>query len=70
MNKFGRSMPFIVMFVCALIMVVVILCDIGLTMQIGSLICLSMLSGVSGTLLVEIIKEIKGDKDNEKKQVD
>lgn len=67
MNKFGRSMPFIVMFVCALIMVVVILCDIGLTMQIGSLICLSMLSGVSGTLLVEIIKEIKGDKDNEKK---
>lgn len=67
MNKFGRSMPFIVMFVCALIMVVVILCDIGLTMQIGSLICLSMLSGVSGTLLIEIIKEIKGDKDNEKK---
>lgn len=67
MNKFGRSMPFIVMLVCALIMVVVILCDIGLTMQIGSLICLSILSGVSGTLLVEIIKEIKGDKDNEKK---
>ncbi len=67
MNKFGRSMPFIVMLVCALIMIVVILCDIGLTMQIGSLICLSMLSGVSGTLLVEIVKEIKGDKDNEKK---
>ncbi len=67
MNKFGRSMPFIVMLVCALIMIVVILCDIGLTMQIGSLICLSMLSGVSGILLVEIVKEIKGDKDNEKK---
>lgn len=67
MNKFWQLVPFIVMFVCALIMVVVILCDIGLTMQIGSLICLSMLSGVSGTLLVEIIKEIKGDKDNEKK---
>ena len=67
MNKFGRSMPFIVMLVCALRMIVVILCDIGLTMQIGSLICLSMLSGVSGTLLVEIVKEIKGDKDNEKK---
>lgn len=67
MNKFGRSMPFIVMLVCALIMIVVILCDIGLTMQIGSLICLSMLSGVSGTLLVEIVKEIKGDKDNEEK---
>ena len=32
MNKFGRSMPFIVMLVCALIMIVVILCDIGLTM--------------------------------------
>lgn len=71
MNKFWQLIPFLVVLVCALAMVIVILCDTGLTMNVGSLICWSAALGASGALLAEriirIVREIKGDKNNEKK---
>lgn len=71
MNKFWQLVPFLVVLVCALAMVIVILCDTGLTMNVGSLVCWSTALGASGALLVErtikIVEKIKGDKDNEKK---
>lgn len=71
MNKIGKLIPFIVVFVCAAAMLIVNLCDVASSLVIGFLVCWSILLGVSGTLLVErtidMLKEIKGSKNNEKK---
>ncbi len=71
MNKIGKLIPLIAVFICAVAMLIVNLCDVVPSLVIGFLVCWSILLGVSGTLLVErtinAIKEIREDKSNERK---
>lgn len=71
MNKIGRLIPLIAVFACAVAMLIINLCDVVPSLVIGFLVCWSILLGVSGTLLVErtinVIKEIKENKNNKRK---
>ena len=71
MNKIGKLIPLIAVFVCAVAMLIINLCDVVPSLVIGFLVCWSILLGVSGTLLIErtinVIEEIKENKDNERK---
>lgn len=71
MNKIGKLIPLIAVFVCAVAMLIINLCDVVPSLVIGFLVCWSILLGVSGTLLIErtinVIEEIKENKNNERK---
>lgn len=71
MNKIGKLIPLIAVFVCAVAMLIVNLCDVVPSLVIGFLVCWSILLGVSGILLIErtinVIEEIKENKDDERK---
>lgn len=68
MNKIGRLIPLIAVFVCAVAMLIVNLCDVVPSLVIGFLVCWSILLGMSGTLLgVKIRDYINENKEENNK---